>query len=226
MTETKETPRTSRADAARAKLLDAALPHAAFDGWSEAMLDMAAEDAGLSKGEVQLYLPRGVIDLIETWSRALDAEAEARLAAADLASMKIREKVTFGVLARLEAIGDHEEAARRARARLSLPDMAADGPRLVWATSDMIWRAIGDPSTDWNFYSKRTILSGVYTTTLAMWLGDQSEDKAEARAFLDRRIQNVMDFEKTKAKVTKFADSLPDPTGLLARMRYGFGPRR
>ncbi len=216
-------PKRTRAEQVRARLLDAALPEAAFDGWSEATIARAAEAAGVPEGEVQLYLPGGVLDLIETWSRTADDAARDKIAAND--ANRIRDKISQAVLIRLEEYAGHEEAAERARARLLLPDAGALGARLVWATSDMIWRAIGDTSTDANFYSKRAILSGVYTTTLSAWLNEADPDKPETKAFLDRRIDNVMQFEKVKAQASKITGSMPDLAGLAARLRYGFGPR-
>lgn len=207
------------------RLLDALLPAAAFDGWNGASLAEAARGIDVSEGAVQLALPRGALDLIAHWSARCDAAAEARIAQADLKAMKIRERVTFAVLARLEAIGAHEEAARKARARLLLPDAGILGAELIWATSDMIWRALGDPSTDVNFYTKRATLSAVYGSSLAAWLGDQSADKAEAKAFLDRRIENVMQFEKFKAQTRKLTAGIPDPAEILAKLRYGFDRR-
>ncbi|MBR9824434.1 MAG: COQ9 family protein [Alphaproteobacteria bacterium] len=209
----------------RDTLLQAMLAHAAFDGWNAATLKLASEESGIDAHQAHLACPRGELDLISHWSMRLDEAAETVLASLDLASMKIRDKVTQGVLARLEAIDIHEEAARRARSRLLLPDAGHDASRLVWATSDMIWRVIGDQSTDFNYYSKRTILSGVYASTLAIWLDDAEMEKSKSREFLARRIQNVMDFEKAKFKVKSITDKLPDPTGIFARLRYGFGPR-
>lgn len=212
-------------DTLRAQLLEAALAHAAFDGWSSSTFKKACEDMDLSAGGARNACPRGELDLIAFWSHRLDRQAAQAIAAADLASMKIRQRVTFGVLCRLEVIAPHEEAARRARARLLLPDAAAEAPQLLWATADTIWRAIGDTSTDANFYSKRMILSGVFASTLSCWLNENSADKVQARAFLDRRIQNVMDFEKTKGQVLKLTANLPDLGALLGKMRYGPGPR-
>lgn len=216
---------TQGSDSTRDRLLDAVLPEAAFDGWNGASLSAAARECGLSDGEVSLALPRGVLDLIAHWSLRCDREADAVIGAADLKSMKIRQRVTFAVLARLETIGLHDEAARKARARLLLPDAGSLGPELIWATSDMIWRALGDPSTDVNFYTKRMTLSAVYGSSLAAWLGDQSADKAEAKAFLDRRIENVMQFEKFKAQTRKLTANLPDPAEILGKLRYGFDRR-
>ncbi|WP_421785331.1 COQ9 family protein [Hyphobacterium sp.] len=205
------------------RLLDAALPMAAFDGWTDAVLADAAVAAGLTDDALRLAAPRGVLDLIAHWSNRLDHAMLARLGDRDLGAMKIRERVTLAVQARLEAIGRHEEAARRARARLLLHDAGTLGAALVWQTSDRIWGALNDPSTDFNWYSKRTILSAVYVSSLSAWLNDESRDKANAKAFLDRRIGNVMEFEKAKAGWRKLTADLPDPARVLARLRY---PRR
>ena len=203
------------------RLLAAALPHAAFDGWSATTFSLAAQDAGLTPDAARLAAPRAELDLIAHWSAQLDSAMLARIADADLASMKIRQRVTFAVQARLEAIGAHEEAARRARARLMLHDAGMRGAELIWATSDRIWGALNDPSTDFNWYSKRAILSAVYTSSLSAWLNDGEPDKARAKAFLDRRIENVMEFEKAKAQWRKVTAGLPDPADMLARLRYG-----
>ncbi|MEO1038629.1 MAG: COQ9 family protein [Pseudomonadota bacterium] len=223
MTETDPRTTRSRADNARARLLDAMLGEAAFDGWNDAALARAAATAGLSEGEVQLYCPDGVLDLLEIWSRTAD-EAAAEAIRQNGAN-RIRDKITEAVMIRLAELNGEEDAADRARARLLLPDGAARGVQLLWATSDMIWRAIGDTSTDANFYSKRAILSGVYASTFSVWLDDASEDKAKTRAFLDRRIENVMQFEKVKAQASKATASMPDLVGLAARLRHGLGRR-
>ena len=214
-----------RKSTTREALLQPMLTHAAFDGWTADSFRAACVDAGIDEGQARLACPRGELDMLVHWSRRLDEAVLDAVKAANLAEMKIRERVRFGVTARLEALSGHEEAARRARARLMLPDAAAEGPQLLWATADTIWRAIGDTSTDVNFYSKRTILSGVFGTTLVAWLNESDAAKPEARAFLDRRIQNVMDFEKTKAQLTKMTADLPDLAGLLGKLRYGPGPR-
>ena len=218
-------PRTNRAraDMVRARLLDAILPEAAFNGWNAATLARAADTAGVSEGEIDLYCPGGVLDLIEVWSRTTDEEAAELIRGSG--AKRIRDRITEAVMIRLERLSDNEDAADRARARLLLPDAAGRGAQLLWATSDTIWRAIGDTSTDANFYSKRTILSGVFASTLSIWLSDHSDDKAKTRAFLDRRIENVMQFEKVKAQARKLSAGLPDLPGLAARLRYGFGRR-
>ncbi|WP_300556251.1 COQ9 family protein [Maricaulis sp.] len=209
----------------RTALLQAALPHAAFDGWADGLLDLAIEDNGTDAHEAHLAFPRGELDLVIFWSEELDSQARAVLEAADLPAMKIRERVTTGVWARLDAMDGQEEAALQARTRLLRPDAGHEASRLLWATADMIWQAIGDPSTDFNYYSKRTILSGVYASTLSIWLHDTDPDKTKTRDFLDRRIENVMQFEKTKRQVQKITDNLPGLGPILGRMRYGFGPR-
>ena len=206
---------------ARSEILEAALPIAAFEGWTSKTLREAAHAAALPKGAEDLYFPGGATELVTFWAEQCNDEAAAKLAAMDLSGLKIREKVTQGVLARLEAIGPHTEAARRAVAKLSLPSSGSAGPKSLWAAADTIWRAIGDTSTDANYYSKRTVLSAVISTSTMAWLGDHSDDKLEARAFLDRRIENVMQFEKFKAKAKKARAKWPDPVEALSKLRYG-----
>jgi ubiquinone biosynthesis protein COQ9 len=137
--------------------------------------------------------------------------------------MKVRERVTFAVRTRIEVIAQHKEAARRGAALFALPQHALDGASCVYRTCDMIWRAIGDTSTDFNFYTKRGLLSGVVTSTMLFWFGDSSEDFEETWKFLDRRIADVMQIEKVKAAVLKAASGLPNPLTILGALRYPRG---
>jgi len=207
-------------DALRRQILTSALDRAAFDGWNAATLLAAQRDAELPDGTVELVCPAGVVDLLDFWGLECDRATETTLAGTDLAALRIRERVRAGVLARIDAIGDaNREAARRAVARLAAPDAVSRGARITWRAADTIWRALGDPSTDFNFYSKRAILSGVIASTMGVWLEGEEPEKTES--FLDRRIDNIMQFEKVKARVRGLSEKLPDPIGLLARLRYG-----
>lgn len=209
-------------DRIRHEILKAALAIVPFQGWTSSMLSKAEREAGHAKGTASLYFPDGVFDVMAFWAAQLDAQAEDKIKALDLPGMKIRDKVTAGVLARLEVIGPHKEAARRMSARLSLPDALPKGVSYTWNAADMIWRAIGDTSTDGNFYSKRTILSGVIATTLPVWLSDEEK----GREFLDARIANVMQFEKLKWQVKSKTDGLPQLGEILGSLRYGGGFKR
>ena len=211
----------SRPDEIRDAILKAALKIAPFEGWTNLTLKRAVREAGYPDGAEELYFENGVSDLLYHWSTALNTQTEQEIGKLDLAALKIRDRVTQGVLLRLQAIGPHEEAARRASSRLILPDLAATGMHQIWNAADMIWRAIGDTSTDANYYSKRTILSSVIGATLPIWLSDKSDDKAAARAFLDARIENVMEFEKLKWRVKGFTKNMPEPAEILGQFRYG-----
>jgi len=211
----------SQANQTRDAILKAALKLAPFEGWTNLTLKRAIRDAGLPEGSDELYFENGVSDLLDYWSDALNTRTAQDIEKLDLSALKIRERVTQGVLLRLEAIGAHEEAARRASSRLILPDLAAKGVQQIWSAADTIWRAIGDTSTDSNYYSKRVILSSVIGATLPVWLSDQSDDKAAARAFLDNRIENVMEFEKFKWRVKSFTKDMPEPAEILGQLRYG-----
>ena len=191
----------------RDRLLDAMLVHVPFDGWSKAAMDMALSDLA-ARGEgpgdpglTRMAFPRGGVDAALAFHRRGDAQMLDRFAAADTAPMKIREKVTFAIRARLEIAEPHREAVRRGVTLMALPIHAADGAKAIWGTADAIWNALGDSSKDLNWYSKRATLSGVYSSAVLYWLQDESEGRAETWAFLDRRIADVMRIEKTKAQL-------------------------
>ncbi len=212
-------------DAARDRLLDAALPHVAFDGWGEAAFLAAATKVGMPADLARVICPRGAVDLAVAYHRRGDQAMLERLAASDLGALRFREKITAAVRFRLE--GAEREVVRRGAALFALPQHTATGVALIWATSDAIWTALGDTSDDINWYSKRAILAGVHTATTLYWLGDESPDHAAAWAFLDRRIEDVMRFEAFKARVREnkpLMQLLAAPLWLAARVRAP-GPR-
>lgn len=181
------------------RLLDAALLHVPFDGWSEAAFRAAVADTGMDMAAARALCPRGAVDLALAFHARGDAAMLKRLDEADLGGLRFRDKIAAMVRFRIEAIEDRE-AVRRAAALFALPHLAADGARAVWGTCDKIWTALGDTSEDVNWYTKRATLSGVYSSTLLFWLGDDSPGHQATWAFLDRRIDNVMQFEKLKAQ--------------------------
>jgi len=191
------------------KVLEAALPDAAFDGFTDKVLAKAGKAAGLDQNALARLFPQGPVSLIEFYSHAADTEMEARLAAMELPKMKIRERIAAAVLARLSVLKPHKEAARRAAAALSLPMHAATAARLLYRSVDAMWRAAGDTSTDFNFYTKRGILAGVYGATLLRWFNDTSPDESATSDFLAARIENVMQFEKFKAEAKKALAKFP-----------------
>jgi ubiquinone biosynthesis protein COQ9 len=178
-------------------LVAAALPHVVFDGWSAQTLAAAAADIGMPLSEARALCPRGGVDLAAAYHRQGDARMVEWLAAQDLSGLRFRDRIAAALRRRLE-IAD-KEAVRRGMALFALPLHAAEGTRLVWGTADAVWRALGDTSDDYNWYTKRLTLSAVWSSTVLYWLGDGSENAEATWAFLDRRIEDVMRFEKFKA---------------------------
>ncbi|MFZ9396164.1 MAG: COQ9 family protein [Erythrobacter sp.] len=193
---------------------------AIFDGWSETALLHAAEMAGADADIARLAFPGGAMDMIEAWIDTIDAAMARDLPREQLAAMKIRERIRALVQYRLDAVAGLEEALRRALAVMAQPQNAPRALRIGWRSADMMWRLAGDTATDYNHYTKRAILASIYAATLAVYVDDESEDKAATRAFLDRRIEGVMRFEKLKAHFTA-----PERDGFsmmrfLGRLRY------
>ncbi|MGH6889608.1 MAG: COQ9 family protein [Rhizomicrobium sp.] len=212
-------PRTKAADP-RLAILFAALPHVAFDGFADRVLKHAATEAGVAESEIARLFPNGPLGLVETFSEFADSEMTRLLAKAKLDTLKIRERIALAVETRLDVLGPHKEAARRAAAFLTLPPNATTALKLLYRTVDAIWRGIGDTSTDFSFYTKRATLVGVYSTTLMRWFSDTSEDAELTYDFLHRRIEDVMRFEKFKAQIRERVSGLPSFSDVLNRARH------
>ena len=197
------------------RILDAALPAAVFDGWAFATLEKAAESIGLTGFDARRAFPGATAEALGLFFARADEQMVATLRRDyTLSTMKIRERIATAIMVRLDLLAPHREAVRRAIAFYALPWNAPDGVRSLYATVDTMWREAGDTSTDYNFYTKRAMLVGVVKSTVAVWLDDTSEGFADTRAFLDRRIENVMQVEKAKSKLRdgleKLDSWLPD----------------
>jgi ubiquinone biosynthesis protein COQ9 len=182
-------------------LIDAALTHVPFDGWSDATLRAAAADAGVEPALARALYPRGAVDLALAFHRRGDRRMIDRLAATELDGLRFRDRVAMAVRLRLEVVARDKEAVRRGVTLFALPQNAAAGAGAIWGTADAIWTALGDTSRDYNWYTKRATLSAVWSSTVLYWLGDDSPDMAATAAFIDRRIGDVMAFEGFKGRV-------------------------
>ena len=199
------------------RLMDAALPHVPFDGWGEVALLAGARDLGIERGLALNAFPGGAIEMIEFHSRLADRRMVQAYELAGMTGLKLREKVALAVRLRLSANAPHREAVRRALSVLALPVHALLAARLLYSTVDAAWYAVGDRSTDFNFYTKRGLLAGVYGATVLYWLNDKSAENAETWDFLDRRIVDVMRIPQAAGRLEKLKEKLPDPFRLLRR---------
>ena len=217
-------PDTAPNDATLDEIRAALAPHlpanAAFDGWTPEAVAMAATSAEIDPDIARLAFKGGAMDMIDAWIAWTDAEMARQLPPEKLDAMKIREKIQAMIEARLAVAAPDKEALRRAMAVQAMPQNLPRTAKIAWRTADRMWRMAGDTATDYNHYTKRAILTGVYGSTLAVFLDDDSEDYAETRAFLARRIENVMQFEKAKAQWTGKGRDRLSLSRFIGRLRY------
>lgn len=193
---------------------------AAFDGWSDVAVRDAASAAGLDPAAASFAFSGGSMQMIEAWVQAVDAAMQAALPADQIAQLKIRERIRTLVQFRLDAIVHQKEALRRALSIMALPQNAPRTLALGWRSADAMWRLAGDTATDYNHYTKRMTLGSIYAATLAVYVNDSGDDHADTKAFLDRRIEGIMKFEKAKAQLLRPREELFSPARLLGRLRY------
>ncbi|HEU0310508.1 MAG TPA: COQ9 family protein [Sphingomicrobium sp.] len=194
--------------------------HAAFDGWTMKAVDSAAAAIGVDSAKARLAFPKDAVHMIDAYIQGVDAALEAHFTPKRIGALKVRERIRALVWYRLETMAPAREAVRTGLSILALPQNVPLALKAGWRSADLMWRLAGDTATDYNHYTKRLILSGVYASTLLVWLDDQGEDWHETGAFLDRRLADVMRFEKWKANWTGGELHRPSLTRFLGRLRY------
>ena len=208
----------------RIALAPAVAEAAVFDGWTPLAVTNAADvegvDPEVAKFAFKASSGSSAMVLIGAWIAAIDREMEQALPADTLATLKIRERIRRLVQFRLDALAGQQEALRRALAIMAMPQNVAQALRLGWSSADAMWRLAGDTATDYNHYTKRMTLGALYASTLAVFAHDESEGFAESKAFLERRIDNVMQFEKLKSQLLRPDAERFSPARLLGRLRY------
>ncbi|MEH3046042.1 COQ9 family protein [Sphingomonas adhaesiva] len=207
-------------DEVRDRLAPAIAANAAFDGWGDAARDLAAETMAVDADVARVAFAQGAVAMIDAWFAHVDAAMVAAVPDEALAAMKVRARITALVEARLAVLAPERESLRRALAVLALPANVARAAKLGWRSVDRIWRVAGDTATDYNHYTKRAMLLAVYGATIAVFLDDESEGQADTRAFLARRIDGIMRFEKAKAGMARRAQRRPSLSRFVGRLRY------
>ena len=207
-------------DELRLALAPAIADAAIFDGWTREAVANAAVAHGVKPDVARIAFPGGAMDMIAAWIARIDADMAEALPATRIGNLPIRERIRSLVQFRLDAVTGREESLRRALAIMAMPQNAARTAKLSWASADRMWRLAGDTAADFNHYTKRATLAALYASTLLVFVADESEGKAETRAFLDRRINGVMRFEKAKARLLRPREDSFSVTRLLGRLRY------
>ncbi len=208
-------------DVVRETIVEAALPHVAFDGWTSETLRLAAREAGYEPVMALRVFPRGAVEAVEFWNQLADRRMLAALEAEKAGTLKIRARVALAVRRRLESVGPHREAVRRGLGLFALPHNAPAGATALWRTVDAVWYACGDTATDFNYYTKRGLLAGVYSATVLYWLEDRSEGSSDTWTFLDRRIADVMRVPRALGSLRERLASFPNPLKpFFARRRH------
>ena len=196
-------------------LLLALLPEVPFDGWTRAALRAAGTRAGLDAGEIDPLFPRGPRDVAAWFSRWADRKVLVALTTQKAQRLRTGERIALGVRTRLQILLPHREAVRRSLTLMALPQNLPLGAKLLYEAVDTLWHAAGDNATDFNFYTKRGLLAGVYAATTLFWLDDRSEGNAATEAFLERRLAEVMAIPRLRSAVTRF----PNPLRILRAVR-------
>ena len=183
--------KSSKTHIEKNKILNSALNNASDLGWGPELLAYLKQEHGIVS--MARHYPDGLCDLSIAFAEWADTEMLAALTdQQSKGKMKIRDQIAHGVRARLLAIEPHKRAFEQNLKYMMHPARGLKVKKMAWETSDKLWRAAGDTATDYNHYTKRILLSGVFATTTLYWLRDKSENHVKTWDFLDKRIENVL----------------------------------
>lgn len=184
-------------------IIDAALPDVVFDGWTMDVIKSAALKSGHDHHAVRAMFPNGMQDVLAHYADMNDRLMLAALQDDNVTDMRIRDKILTAVMTRVQIVSQNRDAEKQALAFWSLPTRSMRASKVLWRTADVIWNWAGDTSTDYNHYTKRGLLSGVIGSTMLYWMSDADPDEDAVRAFVGRRIENVMQLGGILGKIKK-----------------------
>lgn len=196
----------------RDRLVLAALPHVVFEGWSLRVLAEVAVAEGLDPSLAERAFMGGAAEAVAHFAALADRMMEEDLAGRDLAALRVPERVLAVLDARFTRWAPHREAIRRGLAVMALDPVRA--ARATAATVEATWRLAGERSNDFSWYTKRLTLGAIYSATMLFWLDDLSEDCADTRAFLRRRLADVGRVTALRKQAGGWLGKLPRGVGL------------
>lgn len=192
----------------RDQVILAALPEVSQNGWTPAAIDRAAQACGVQDDITLSLFPNGMVDAVAHFSDYIDREMMKRIEKIPAASLRSKDKVRAAVMARYDVLAPYKEVTEFALAFWSVPTHVIQGQRVLWRTSDRIWTWAGDTATDYNRQTKRALLSSIMMGTTMVWIGDDSENHIITQAFLDRRLENIMEFGRAIGTMKKVIPNL------------------
>ncbi|KAM1175733.1 hypothetical protein ACFXTH_028151 [Malus domestica] len=193
----------------QARVLQASLPHVIRLGWSEAAMIAGARDVGVSPSIVGSF-PRKEGTLVEFFMDDCLQRLIDRIESStdELKSLILSDRITKLICIRLEMqapyISKWPQALSIQAQPMNVPTSFKQRAMLV----DEIWHGAGDDTADFQWYVKRTVLGGIYSTTEIYMLTDDSPDFRDTWAFLDNRVKDAFDLKKTIQEATYLAEAV------------------
>ena len=207
------------------KILLQLLKNVPFDGWTWDALYNSAIDLNIFKNDLtekdksnlRNHYDNEIVNAIKKFNDYLDNEMIKKFKKAKLVNQKIPVKIKNLIMFRLNTSYEYKDAIRSSISIMSFPRNSKLALKMLYKTCDEMWRASNDKSTDFSFYTKRLVLSGVYTSTLFYWLNENDSKKVEN--FLDRRLYDIHRFGKIKTLSNGFPNLFNKTNDVIRLLR-------
>ena len=176
------------------------LNHVPDLGWTWDALYKAAFNSkklkSLTEEELQTLFDNKISNIIGIFNDKLDEEMYVIFNSQNNKNLGVTQTVKALVLSRFRASENRKSIIKTSLFFMAQPGNAYEALNQLMKTSSKIWEIAGDTSTGRNFYSKRLILAGVYSSTLAYWLAKETRSIDESEDFLDKRLDDVKNIGK------------------------------
>ncbi|KAH6828548.1 ubiquinone biosynthesis COQ9-like protein [Perilla frutescens var. hirtella] len=192
----------------QARVLQASLRHVIKLGWTDAAMIAGAREVGVSPSVVGSF-PRKEAALVEFFmDDCLQKLIDIIDTKEDLKNFIPSHRVSKLIRIRLEMQAPYISKWPQALSIQARPLNISTSFKQRALLVDEIWHAAGDEATDVDWYVKRTVLGGIYSTTELYMLTDTSQDFQETWNFLDERVRDAFDLKKTLQEVKYLAEAV------------------
>ena len=179
-----------------------------INGWNDNIFSIITKRNKYNEEEVRALFSKGYRSLLELYLFNADQEMIKSCNKIDLIKMKTHERIREIILLKLKINAKDKNLFKRTFFTLMLPQHFNIATSSLYRTVDHIWYIAGDKSTNFNFYTKRLILAGIYSSTVFYWIdGDKTFE--QIKDFLNNQLKQVSKIPKIKEQIKSTINILP-----------------
>ena len=191
----------------RLKILKFAKIVVAKDGLTSNTFKNISKKYDLNIDEMNLLFPGGKNDFLYFVLEQLNIDLENYCKKLDLIRLPVHKRIRKILLSKINIMDKEKKFYKKIFLNLLIPKKNFSLPIKLYKSVDQIWFIAGDTSVDFNFYTKRLILAGIYSRVIFFFFNNNNQKLLED--LLDSNLRRVSKIPELKTKLNIFKDLLP-----------------